>query len=221
MNELLKKSVLIKGPGRCGTHLLINWFSLHTDHTIFDVSRFPGFAPGSDDLPIANYQAYTAADEESRQFPIIFECHHLDQSRYMPSNPKDWVLIHLSRKNMFEQIMSFAVAIHLNKWVFWPDDDTIKHPKPFKVSISYMLEQRKEILRREQLISEIDASQFYKSYRFYYEDLLENQHDDILGSFKTQNISKKQDMTVKSPYTYKELVENWKELKEVWDLLKY
>lgn len=216
MDDISKKSILIKGPGRCGTHLLLNWFYLHTDHVEFDHANFPGFDPGSDDRPIVNQQVYAAVDEQAPKKPIIFECHHLDQSRYIPANPNDWVLIHLSRKNMFDQIMSFAVAIHLGKWTYSPPYDGTEVPSKFNVSLPWLLSKREEIITREKLISDIDTSQFYRAYKFNYEDLLKNKHNKSLSCFKTKDGVEQLDMTIKSPYSYKDLVENWEFLKDWW-----
>ena len=126
----------------------------------------------------------------------------------------DTTLILCKRRNIFESIMSHEVALKTQEFNVY----TNKEIEPFYINPYRYIEL---YAHRIGWFSDVDLTlPFYAVKEIYYEDILlygETHVNDIL-KFNTE-YNKNIALDLKSPYNYKKIVVNWRDLKDLTEHL--
>jgi hypothetical protein len=192
------KNYIIYGIGRCGSH----W----VESIISDLC-------GS---------AYVACDN-IRLLPNgwILNTHMSDKVTDIPVEVREsTTLILCDRENKFEQIISYLIAEKTNEWHGYTD----KKIPSFNISPEEF-EQRFDIIHAACMVNFTLADEKYaKVVKIVYEDLVKSLIPEqyiakLIGLPYTKTEGFSQDESKKNPRNYKDLILNWKELKEISDTL--
>lgn len=194
---------LIKTAGRTGSHKVMYYISHNTNSKIIDV-----------DNPTINFD---------KDITYIAHCHHQytngEHNVFMPSDPKNWILIKTYRNNIFDQTLSDYIHLitreQLSRPYLYQSDLKNIEIKPFLIDYELFKRNLEYFYNQEQIIKDIDATKFHSCIELNYNEIVNNSFVEKLP-FKG-DINKIP--TIKNPWDKKSIIKNYKKLKRLYENL--
>ena len=187
---------IVATPGRTGSKLLVQLIS--------NYGTTPGgICNAKSDLSPNAYRKLVKFKDTTN---IVFHTHYIDYASQLGINNYESILLVSKRRDTFAALMSMCVGQVTNDWQFY----TNKRVNPFTIDL-------KKFLNLYQFYKQwyVDVYQptYYKVIDVYYEDIIEYGEKGIADLLNIkQYIKTTNQISPKSPYSYKDLILNWEDL---------